>query len=327
MNDIAGSIPALILIGAVGIPAAVYLFLGLGERILSRFGASEARGLRPWVWLLIPLTLIGLILLYPLGTTLVLAFGDATSANWVGLANFVWAFTGDMVEVLGNNLIWLIVFPLITLVLAMIVAVLFDRVKYERFAMTIVILPTAISFTAGSIIWRQLFSYQPEGTAVRGTLNALWTLIPGNKPVPWLQTSFVNTFALILVAVWAALGVAALILSAAIKNVPAELVEASKLDGAGELRIFWSITLPNIFPAVLVVVTTEVIFALKIFDIIYVMTNGNFGTDTIANRMYHELFAANNLGHASAIAALLLIVALPVVILNIRQFRAEEGSR
>lgn len=155
-------------------------------------------------------------------------------------------------------------------------------------------------------------------------LNALWTAT-GAAPVPWLQTPFVNTLCLIFVAVWSSLGVAALILSAAVKNVPAELVEASRLDGAGEWRIFRSITLPSILPAVLVVVTTEVIFALKVFDIVYVMTNGNFGTDVIANKMYSELFAANNLGHASAIAVILLVVALPIVIINIRQFRAEEA--
>jgi alpha-glucoside transport system permease protein len=327
MDAIAGSIPALILVGAVGIPAVVYLLLGVGEKILAGVGPTAARRFRPWVWLIVPLLLIALILLYPLVTTVVLAFANAASTGWVGFGNFAWAFSGEMLTVLGNNLIWLIAFPVVTLVLALIVAVLFDRVKYERVAMTIVILPTAVSFTAGSIIWRQLYSYQPPGAETRGLLNALWTLIPGAQPVPWLQTPIVNTLALIFVAVWAALGVAALILSAAVKNVPAELVEASRLDGAGEWRIFLSITLPSILPAVLVVITTEVIFALKIFDIVYVMTNGNFNTDTIANRMYHELFAANNLGHASAIAVILLIVALPVVILNIRQFRAEEGIR
>ena len=327
MDAITSSIPALILIGAVGIPAVIYLSLGLGERILSRFRTTAAGRLRPWVWLLLPLLIVGLILLYPLVTTMVLAFANADSSQWVGFDNFGWAFTGDMIAVLGNNVIWLIAFPIGTLVLALIVAILFDRVKYERVAMTLIILPTAISFTAGAIIWRQLYSYQPPGTETRGLLNALWTLIPGAEPVPWLLTPVVNTLALIFVAIWSSLGIAALILSAAVKNVPQELVEAARIDGAGEWRIFGSITLPSILPAVLVVFTTTVIFALKVFDIVYVMTNGNFDTDTIANRMYSELFAADNLGHASAIAVILLIVALPIVIINIRQFRAEEAHR
>jgi alpha-glucoside transport system permease protein len=191
--------------------------------------------------------------------------------------------------------------------------------------MTLIILPTAISFTAAAIIWRQFYSFQPDGSEQLGLLNALWTLIPGNKPVPWLQAPLVNSLCLIFVALWASLGLAALIISAAVKNVPSELVEAARLDGAGPWRILLSITLPSITPALLVVLTTEVIFSLKVFDIVYVMTNGNFGTDTVANRMYSELFTTSHLGHASAIAVLLLIAALPVVFLNIRQFRGEAA--
>ena len=324
MDVIATSIPGLILIGAVLIPAIIYLLLGVGERVLSGLRPHRSATLRPWLWLLIPLVIVGLILIYPLIDTLYLAFRNAGNTGAAGLNNFKWAFSGDMPAVLGNNLIWLIVFPVVTVALGLVVAVLFDRIKYERVAMTVIVLPTAISFSAGSIIWRQIYSYQAAGSPQTGLLNALWTLIPGNKPVPWLQTSTLNTLLLIFVAVWASLGVAALILSAAVKNVPVDLVEAARLDGAGEWRVFKSITFPSIVPAVLVVITTEVIFALKIFDIVYVMTNGNFRTDTIANRMYSELFAANNIGHASAIAVILMVVALPIVLINIRQFRAER---
>ncbi len=326
MDAVATSIPGLIIIGAVLIPAAIYLVLGVGERALSGLRPRRAARLRPWLWLLVPLAIVGLILIYPLIDTIYLSFRNAANTGTAGLNNFKWAFTGDMPSVLGNNLIWLIVFPAVTVVLGLIVAVLFDRIKYERLAMTLIVLPTAISFSAGSIIWRQIYSYQAPGAAQTGLLNALWTLIPGNKPVPWLQTSTINTLLLIFVAIWSSLGVAALILSAAVKNVPADLVEAARLDGAGEWRVFLSVTLPSILPSVLVVVTTEVIFALKVFDIVYVMTNGNFHTDTIANRMYSELFAANNIGHASAIAVILMVVALPIVVVNIRQFRAERQA-
>jgi len=266
-----------------------------------------------------------LILLYPMVTTIVTAFRSTGSSKWVGLSNFVWSFTGTMRDVIANNIIWLVVFPVVTLVLALVAAVLFDRVKYERLAMTLIILPTAISFTAGSVIWTQMYSFQPAGSTQIGTFNAILTLIPGAKPVPWLQTPFVNNLALILIAVWLSLGVATLILSAAVKNVPAELVEAARLDGASEWRIFWSVTMPSILPAVLVVFTTQIIAALKVFDIVYVMTNGNFNTDVIANRMYNQLFAVNDLGHASAIAVILLLAALPIVFINIFQFRAEEA--
>jgi alpha-glucoside transport system permease protein len=324
MDGIMTSVPALIAIGAVVIPLIVYAVLGVGEKMLQLVGGRAAQYIRPWFWLLVPLGLMAIILVYPMVETIISAFRNAQGSAWVGLTNFGWAFSGEMLGVLGNNLLWLIVFPLGTLVLAVIVAVLFDKVRYERFAMTLVVLPTAISFAAGSIIWRQIYEYQPAGSAQTGLLNALWTLIPGNKPLAWLQTSSVNNFCLIFVGVWSSLGVAALILSAAVKAVPAELSEAARLDGASEWRVFFSVTLPSIASALLVVLTTEMIFALKIFDIIYVMTNGNFNTNTIANRMYFELFSSQNLGRASAIAVVLLVVAIPIMIINIRQFRAER---
>ncbi len=324
MSAITTSVPALILIGAVAIPLIVYVILGAGEKILELIGGRTAKYARPWFWFLVPLALMAIILIYPMLETIVSAFRNAQGSSWAGLSNFGWAFSGTMLDVLGNNLIWLIVFPLGTLILAVIVAVLFDKVRYERFAMTLVVLPTAISFAAGSIIWRQIYEYQTPGSAQTGLLNALWTLIPGNKPVAWLQASTVNNYCLIFVAVWSSLGVAALILSAAVKAVPAELAEAARLDGANEWRVFRSVTLPAIRATLLVVVTTEVIFALKIFDIVYVMTNGNFNTNTIANQMYFELFSSQNLGRASAIAVILLVVAIPIMIINIRHFRAER---
>ncbi len=326
MTNFLDSVPLLIVVGAIAIPIVVYLLLGVGERVLVRLPRGFSRSVRPWMWLFLPIVLITLILVYPLISTVITSFMDAKSQNGVGLANFVWSFQGTMLQTIGNNVIWLIAFPIVTLILALIAAVLFDKVKYERVAVTLIVLPTAISFTAGSVIWTQMYSYQPTGSTQIGTFNALLTLIPGAKPVPWLQTPWINNFALIFIAVWLGLGVATLILSAAVKNVSAEMIEASRLDGAGEWRIFWSITLPSILPAVLVVVTTEIIAALKVFDIVYVTTNGNFNTDVIANRMYQELFSANDLGHASAIAVILLIAALPVVFLNIFQFRGEARA-
>jgi alpha-glucoside transport system permease protein len=324
MNSLLTGAPVLILIGAVAIPAITFLLLGVGDRIATASGRTASKRLRPWIWLLAPLGLTALVLVYPMVETFVSAFQDASGNRWVGLSNFAWAFTGDMLGVLGNNAIWLIVFPVVTVGLALIAAALFDRVRYEKLAMTIIVLPTAISFTAGAVIWRQVYQYNDSGEQL-GLLNAIWTLIPGAKPVPWLQVPYLNTFALIFVAVWASLGVAALILSAAVKGVPAELLEAARLDGAGEIRVFLSLVLSEILPTVLVVLTTEVIFALKIFDIVYVMTNGNFSTDVIANRMYLELFGQQNLGHAAAIAVILLLAALPVVFINIRQFSSEEA--
>ena len=246
--NVLNNVPVLILIGAVVVPAIVYLILGLGEGILKRFGAS-GNGVRPWLWLLVPLLVIGVVLIYPLIATIVYAFFGADGSTAVGLDNFTWSVQGEMRSVIGNNIIWLIAFPVITLVLALVAAVLFDKVRYEKLAMSIILLPTAISFVAGSVIWRQIYVYSPPGTPQRGTLNALWTLIPGTGPVAWLQTPVVNTLALVFVAVWSTLGISALIFSAAVKTVPAEMLEAARMDGAGEWRIFRSMVLPSIVPA------------------------------------------------------------------------------
>ncbi|WP_339114508.1 sugar ABC transporter permease [Thioclava sp. GXIMD2076] len=317
-------IPLLIAIGAIGLPVLVYAGLGMGEAILSILPVRTGRGLRPWVWLSLPILLVLLILVYPVIVTLITSLKGARGTEWLGGANYVWAFSGEMVDVVWNNVIWLIGFPLAVLVLALLSAVLFDKISYEPLAMTVVILPTAISFTAGSVIWTQMYSYQPAMMAQIGTFNAVLKLF-GIAPVPWLIQPVVNNLALIFIAVWLQLGIATLILSAAIKNIGTDMVEAARLDGAGEVRIFFSIILPNILPSILVVFTTMIIAALKVFDIVYVMTNGNFGTDVIANRLYYELFSVNDLGHASAIAVILLFCALPIAFINIFQFKAEAA--
>ena len=323
MRAIWANVPALMLIGAILIPAAVYALLGVGEKLISGRRPEARAHLQAWLWLFLPLALMAVILVYPLVLTIVYAFRNARSTAWVGFRNFVWSFSGDMVDVISNSVLWLVVLPVGTVLLSLAAALLFDRVRYERLAVTIILLPTAISFTAASIIWRQFYSYQPPGTKQLGAVNAVWMLLPGTEPVAWLQTPLVNSLSLIFVALWASVGVATLIVSAAVKNVPQQLVEAATLDGAGPLRVFYHITLPSILPALLVVFTTAAIFALKVFDIVFVMTNGNFGTDVVANRMYAELFTTNHLGHASAIAVLLLLVALPVAFTNMRQFRKE----
>lgn len=325
MTDPFGIVLTLILAGAIGIPVLVYLALGLGEKIVSTLPLGLGQQVRPWVWFCMPMLLVVVILIFPVIVTLFTSLMNARSDGFVGFDNYAWAFSGTMLGIVRNNIVWLVVFPLITLVLALVSAVLFDKVRYEPLAMTAVLLPTAISFTAGSVIWTQMYSFQPAGSAQIGTLNAVLGLF-GAKPTAWLIQPVVNNLALIFIAVWLQLGIATLILSSAIKNVGSDMIEAARLDGAGEWRIFFSIVLPNILPSIMVVLTTMIIAALKVFDIVYVMTAGNFGTDVIANRLYYELFSAQDLGHASAIAVVLLLSALPIALINIFQFRAESRA-
>jgi alpha-glucoside transport system permease protein len=216
------------------------------------------------------------------------------------------------------------VLPLVTLVGGLLLAAMADRVKYEWLIRTIAILPMAISFVAASVIWRLMYAYQPSGASQLGTLNAVLNTL-GIDTVAFLSDPAIATLSLIAVGIWMSVGLSMLMLSAAIKNVDESTLEAARLDGAGEIRSFLHITVPQIAPTLAVVYTTQVIFALKVFDIVYTMTNGAFNTDVIANRMYSELYRAGEYGHASAIAVVLLLAAVPVIIFNLRQFRSERG--
>lgn len=307
------------------IPLLVMSILMVGEAGARRLPLRAQPAVRPWIWLAPALMFIGVVLAYPLVTTIALSLHNASGSSWVGLQNFQWAFSNAMLPVLINNLQWIIIFPAVTVGLALLASVLIDQVRYEPVARIFLIIPTAMSFVAGSVIWRMMYAYEPPFQPQVGTLNAILDLF-GAMPIAWLIDSRFNNFALIFVAVWMSLGVATLILSAGLKAIPKELSESARIDGANEWHVFRHVTLPSLWPTILVVVTTKAIFTLKVFDIVYVMTNGSYDTDVIANKMYTELFISQNLGHASAIAALLLLMASPVIIMNIRQVRAGAAN-
>ena len=173
-----------------------------------------------------------------------------------------------------------------------------------------------------------MYDYRPPGLPQTGTVNALLTaLVSGFEPQAWLINTPTNNLALIAVAVWTWTGFCVVILSAALKGIPTEVLEAARVDGAGEWQIFRYVILPLISPTVAVVTTTMIIFALKAFDIVYVMTNGNYDTEVIANRMYKEMFNFRHFGRAAAIAVVLLIAIVPVMLLNIRRFKFQEETR
>jgi len=313
-----------LVVGVLVIPVALLLWLYLGERIVRVLPLKSQEGTRAGIWLVVPVLLGGGILLYPLVQTIVMSFQDSSGEGFVGLSNFAWVLSPDVLPVLVNNVLWLVVLPIVTLVGGLLLAVMADRVKYEWLIRTVAILPMAISFVAASVIWRLMYAYQPSGANQLGTINAVLNSL-GVDTVAFLSDPAIATLSLIAVGVWMSVGLSMLMLSAAIKNVDESTLEAARLDGAGEIRSFLHITVPQIAPTLAVVYTTQVIFALKVFDIVYTMTNGAFNTDVIANRMYSELYRAGEYGHASAIAVVLLIAAVPVIIFNLRQFRTERG--
>jgi alpha-glucoside transport system permease protein len=232
-----------------------------------------------------------------------------------------------------NNLVWLLIAPAVSVVIGLAFAALVDRVRREAVAKTFVFMPLAVSFVGASVIWRFMYAWKPPGQPQIGVLNAIWVaaggvlvdigLLEEVEPVAWLQAIPWNTLALIAIMIWLQVGLAMVILSAAIKGVPPELIEAARIDGASELQTFLRITVPSIRGSILTVFTTIAIAVLKVFDIIFVTTGGNFDTSVVAVRMYQEMFRFRNFGQATTMAVILLLAVLPIMVINIRNLRRQ----
>jgi alpha-glucoside transport system permease protein len=231
-----------------------------------------------------------------------------------------------MLTALRNNATWLVLFTALVLLFGLTAAILTDRVRYGSAAQGLILLPMAVSFVAAGVIWRFMYDYRPPGAPQTGTVNALLTAaVHGFTPQAWLINQPINTLALILAAVWSWTGFAMIVLYAGLKSIPDEVLEAARVDGAGEWRLLSRIVVPLLRPTILVVATVMVVTSLKAFDIVYVMTNGNFGTEVIASRMYKEMFTVRDFGRASAVAVILLLAIIPVMAFNLGRFRSEEG--
>jgi alpha-glucoside transport system permease protein len=264
---------------------------------------------------------------YPSLYTAVLSLTDRGAGGAVTTDNYAYFFSDqESLAALRNNAIWMVLLTGLTVGGGLILAALFDRVRYESVAKSIVFMPLAISFVGAGVIWRFMLAYKPPGTEQTGTLNAAVVGLGGN-PVAFLLDAPLNTVMLIVVAAWTWTGFCLVILSASIKGVSTELLDAGRVDGASELQAFRRITLPLLRPTIVVLIVTMVIASLKAFDIVYVMTNGNFDTEVIANRMFKELFTFNEPGRASAVATILFALIVPAMVLNVRQLRREAAFR
>ena len=307
----------------VAVPLVLIGYILLVEAVLRRVSRRWAPGLRPWLWLAPALTFLGVFLVYPTIATIIRSFQNRRGTDFIGLDNYAWFFSqDDTVAALRNNVLWVIFLPLLVVGLGLLVAVLVDRVRYESTVKSIVFLPLAISFVAAAVIWRFMYELDPN----IGTMNAIVTAA-GGEPVPWLQRQPWNNFFLILVGVWLLTGFAMVILSAGLKGISAELLEAARVDGANEVQVFRRIVLPLLSPTIAVVATTVIIYALKTFDVVFTMTNGNFDTNVIANLMYQELFVGGQPGRSAAIAVILFLAIAPVMYVNIQRFRQQEAIR
>ncbi len=307
----------------VGVPLVIIGYIVLTERVLRLLPATRRDGIRPWLWLAPALLFVGVFLIYPTIRTVVISFMDARSENFIGIENYVEFFGNDRNwTVFINNLLWIVFFTLLTVVFGLLIAVLTDRVRYEAVAKALIFLPMAISFVAAGIIWRFMYDFSPE----TGTLNAAIGVL-GIEPQTYLFDWPRNTFMIIIAAAWIWTGFCMVILSAGLKGISTELLEAGRMDGANEFQVFFRIIMPLMAPTIAVVTTTMIIFALKIFDLVYVMTGGRFDTDVLANRMYSEAFISRDFGMSAAVAVILLALIIPIMAFNIRRFRQQEAMR
>ncbi|NES28891.1 ABC transporter permease subunit [Micromonospora terminaliae] len=276
------------------------------------------------IFFLLPtLLFLAVGLVVPAIRTTLLSFMDKDSSNWVGLANYAWMFSEDsIVRVLINSLIWVLLVPLVATAFGLIYAVLVDKARFESVAKSLIFLPMAISFVGAAIIWKFVYAYRGDGDQI-GLLNQIVVSL-GGEPKQWLLESPLNTLLLIVIMIWIQAGFAMVVLSAAIKAIPADIVEAARLDGVSPWQMFWQITMPSIRPAVIVVVVTLSIATLKVFDIVRTATNGNYDTSVIANEMYNQAFRYGEPGQGSALAVFLFVLVIPIVIYQIRNLRQQR---
>lgn len=317
------------LIVVVGVPAAMVGYIWATEQVLRLVPLRWKPRVRPWLWLGPALGFLALFLVYPTLGTILRSLRDAADTTFVGLENYVWFFgNDDALSALLNNVLWLLLLTAAVVGFGLLIAVLVDRVRYETFAKSVVFMPLAVSMVAAGVIWLFMYQYRPPGAEQTGTLNSAIGLF-GLGPVAWLQVQDfrLNTLMLIVVMAWMWTGFGMVIISAALKGINPELLEAARVDGANEWQVFRRIVFPLLVPTLVVVSTTMIITALKAFDIVYTMTGGNLETDVIANLMYKEMFRFGDFGRASAIAVVLLLAIVPIMLFNISRFRAQEAVR
>jgi alpha-glucoside transport system permease protein len=320
-NKILIGIVALII--GVGAVWALYL---ITDNLVSLLPDRARETVRPFVFVGPALAILSVYLVYPTVRTIYLSFLDAKSESFVGFENYIFAVTSpDMLIAFRNNLLWLVFVTGAVVALGLVIAVMVDRIgKWESIAKSFIFLPMAISAVGASVIWKFIYSFQPVQRPQIGLFNAIYTAL-GGDPQGWLILKPWNNFFLILIMVWILTGFAMVVLSAAIKGVPGELLEAARIDGATEIRIFFGVIVPYIRGTLITITTTVLIMVLKVFDIVFVMTSGQHDTEVIANRMFREMFTFRNFGRASALAMILLLAVIPVMIYNVRSF--EESRR
>ena len=313
----------------LGVGGVLALFWAM-DRAVDLLPRRFRESVRPYVFIGPAIVILSVFLIYPVINTIIISLKDATGQEWVGLDNYEFVFTDEsMLRSMRNTAGWIIFVPLFAVSVGLLFATLADRLRHgESLAKSLIFLPMAISFVGAAVTFRLIYSFRPQGFGTNiGLLNTIMIGL-GKEPVPWLSERPWNNLLLMVIMVWIQTGFAMVVLSAAIKSIPDEIIEAARIDGASEFQVFKRIIVPSIFPTIVVVTTYMVINALKVFDIVFVMGNPEANqTEVIAERMMRWFFLSNNDGRGAAIAVVLFIAILPVMVWNVRQFREQEKIR
>ena len=321
---------ATIIVGVGGCLAYFYGSNFVLDRIFPASGPNvgrniaRANAIRPWLFLGPAILLLGIYLVYPVFNSVLLSLRDSSGENWVGAGNYQWLLNDEKFrESFFNNMLWLVVVPAAATFFGLIAAALTDRIWWGNFAKSLIFMPMAISFVGASVIWKFIYEYRGEDLEQIGLLNAI-VVGMGGEPQAWITIPFWNSFLLMVILIWIQTGFAMVILSAALRGIPEETVEAAYLDGATPLQIFFKIKVPQIWGTIAVVWTTITILVLKVFDIVLAMTNGQWGSQVLANLMFDWMFRGNDTGRASTVALVIMLLVLPIMVWNIREARKEQ---
>jgi alpha-glucoside transport system permease protein len=315
-----------LVVGVVG----VFVLYWAMNRLVDYLPAVIRGGVRPYVFVGPALVILAVFLVYPVINTIIISFGDSQGEGFVGLDNYEFVFTDEsMLRSIRNTLGWIVIVPLVAVSVGLAFATLADRLRRgEQVAKSLIFMPMAISFVGAAVTWRLIYGFRPEGFGTNiGLLNGIKEGL-GQSPTPWLQEKPWNNLLLMVIMIWIQTGFAMVVLSAAIKSIPDEIIEAARIDGATEWQVFRRIIVPSIAPTIAVVTTYMVINAMKVFDIVFVIGNAETNeTEVIAERMIDWFFLSNHDGRGAAIAVVLFVAVIPVMIWNVRQFRAQEAAR